>query len=302
MKRRDGFEGEKLINLPPKVYKEFFNKEPGFFQIYVAHIGFFPKASGHYREWRKGCEDNIIFYCLNGKGYYVIGDKKYQLTANQYTIIPASDKVIRYWADAEDPWTIYWVHFNGENLQTFNSFLQIDQHKGPVQIPFNAKGIELWQDMCQSLELGYSKENLCNASFCLYSFVATFLFPEKHIAVAKEESTDITTLTIRFMRENLYKKLSIEDMATRHRMSSSHFSTLFRKSTGMPPIDYFINIKMQKACQLLYANESRIKDIALELGYDDPYYFSRVFKKYMGISPEQYKITTFKTSAKSVVA
>ncbi len=298
MKRRDGFEGEKLINIPPKIYREYLEKEPGFFQIYVAHIGCFPKALGHYREWRKGCEDNIIFYCLSGKGHYIIGDKKYQLTTNQFTIIPASDKMLRYWADANDPWTIYWVHFNGENLKTFNSFLQIDQHKGPVQIPFNSKAISLWQEMYQSLEMGYSKENLCNASFSLYNFVATFLYPEKHIEIAKEKSTDMTTLTIRFMRENLDKKISIEDMAAQHDMSCSHFSTLFRKSTGMPPIDYFINIKMQKACQLLYANNSRIKDIAMELGYDDPYYFSRVFKKYMNISPEQYKNTTFKNTKK----
>jgi len=71
--------------------------------------------------------------------------------------------------------------------------------------------------------------------------------------------------------------------------SSSHFSIVFRKATGMPPIDYFINLKMQKACQLLDMDESRIKEVAHNLGYEDQYYFSRLFKKYMGISPEQYR-------------
>jgi AraC-like DNA-binding protein len=79
-------------------------------------------------------------------------------------------------------------------------------------------------------------------------------------------------------------------MAQSHSLSASHFSNLFHKATGMPPIDYFIHIKMQKACQLLYTNDDKIRNIATTLGYDDPYYFSRIFKKYIGSSPEQYRL------------
>ncbi|TKC57159.1 AraC family transcriptional regulator [Pedobacter hiemivivus] len=57
-------------------------------------------------------------------------------------------------------------------------------------------------------------------------------------------------------------------------------------------MDYFIHLKMQRACQFLYANETKIKTIALDLGYEDPFYFSRVFKRYIGMSPKQYKLTT----------
>ena len=57
----------------------------------------------------------------------------------------------------------------------------------------------------------------------------------------------------------------------------------------MSPIEYFIHLKMQKACQLLYTEDSRVKQIAALLGYDDPYYFSRLFKKYMNTSPETYR-------------
>lgn len=293
-KRRDGFEGEKLIYLPPKIWKDVLKRHPHIFHIYVAQIGYFPKATFHYRERRRGCEDNIFLYCLKGKGHYILDDKQYEVTANQYVVLPATDKYMRYWADTEDPWTIYWLHYTGSDIDRFNQFLNLNQHKGPVSIPFNLKAIDIWNNMYESLEMGYSIENLSNASFCLYNFLATFLYPEKHIAIAEEESTDIVTHTILFMKANLEKKLSVEDMAQQNNLSCSHFSTLFRKATGMPPIDYFINIKMQKACQLLYSNDVQIKAIALEIGYDDPYYFSRVFKKYMGISPEQYKQTSHK--------
>jgi len=292
-KRKDGFDGEKLITIPQKVLKEYIKRYPALFNIYITQIGYFPKASYHYKERRRGCDDNILIYCIKGKGYYVMDKKKFEVTPNQFFITPKTDVYMRYWADEEDPWTIYWVHFTGDDIENFNRSLNISEFKGPVQIPFNTKALDIWNNIYQNLEMGYSIENLCNASFCLYNLVATFLFPHKHVINNEQNSTDeIITATIINMKDNIEKKMTVEDMAGQHKLSSSHFSSLFRKSTGMPPIDYFIHLKMQKACQFLYANEAKIKTIALDLGYDDPYYFSRVFKKYMGMSPEQYKLTT----------
>ena len=76
----------------------------------------------------------------------------------------------------------------------------------------------------------------------------------------------------------------------RNSLSASHFSSLFRKATGMSPMDYFIHLKLQKACLLLYSSSIKIKDVALAVGYEDPYYFSRLFKKYLKLSPDQYRV------------
>jgi AraC-like DNA-binding protein len=291
-KRRDGFTGEKLISIPPKVLKDAKEKSPELYLIYITQIGYFPKASYHYRERRKGCEDNILIYCVQGKGHYIVDNKRYEVHANQFIILPVTDKYMRYWADIEDPWTIYWVHYTGDNIATLNKSLNLSITNGPIHIPFNDKAIETWHNIYQTLEMGYSIENLCNANFCLYHLIAVFLFPQRHISNEKDEQVDIITQTILNMRNNLSKKLSVEDMARMHTLSVSHFSNLFRKATGMPPIDYFIQLKMQRACQLLYANGSKIKMVASELGYEDPYYFSRIFKKHIGTSPEQYRISS----------
>jgi AraC-like DNA-binding protein len=291
-KRRDGFTGEKLISIPPKVLKDAKEKSPELYFIYITQIGYFPKASYHYRERRKGCEDNILIYCVQGKGHYIVDNKRYEVHANQFIILPVTDKYMRYWADIEDPWTIYWVHYTGDNIATLNKSLNLNITNGPIHIPFNDKAIETWHNIYQTLEMGYSIENLCNANFCLYHLIAVFLFPQRHITNERDEQVDIITQTILNMRNNLSKKLSVEDMARMHKLSVSHFSNLFRKATGMPPIDYFIQLKMQRACQLLYANGSKIKMVASELGYEDPYYFSRIFKKHIGTSPEQYRISS----------
>ncbi|SEN23198.1 AraC-like ligand binding domain-containing protein [Chitinophaga rupis] len=288
-KRRDGFEGQKLISLPEAVCLNHAKKNTALSQIYITHIGYFPKAIAHYRLRKNGCKDNILIYCLRGKGWYRIGSRTYQVGPNQFFIIPATTQYISYGADETDPWTIYWVHFSGPDMAGFNKSLNINTDDGPREIPLNEKGLQVWENMYESLEMGYSTDNLNNANFCLYHFIATFLYPDKHQQRKSPAAEDHITQTILYMRSRLHEKLTVEDMAATHNLSASYFSTLFRKATGMPPIDYFIHLKIQKACQLLFQNNLKVKDVAEAIGYDDPYHFSRLFKKHMNVSPEQYK-------------
>jgi AraC-like DNA-binding protein len=60
----------------------------------------------------------------------------------------------------------------------------------------------------------------------------------------------------------------------------------------MPPIDYFIHLKMQRACYLIKAENTKIKIVARELGYEDQFYFSRLFKSHIGVSPNEYRLST----------
>lgn len=289
IKIRDGFQGEKLISIPEsalnKAIPHFIPNQP-----YVTHIGYFPKAMYHYRQRIQGCEDDILFYCLQGKGYYMLNGVKYELNANQFVIIPATTQPLYYWADPDDPWSIYWVHFTGNNIELFNKALHIEKDSIPVYIPINEEGLKIWGRMYESIAKGYSVENLLYANLCLNHLIATFLFPQKYQTIVSSYSDkDIVKKTILYMNNNLDKKLTVEDMALLNNLSLSHFSKIFRQATGMPPIDYFIHLKMQKACHLLYTTDYRIKRIAMMVGYDDCYYFSRLFKKANNIPPEEYR-------------
>jgi AraC-like DNA-binding protein len=289
IKRRDGFEGEKMISLPDSVWKNAIRNNPVAGQLFVKHIGYFPKAANHCRERKSGCADNILIYCLRGKGWFVIKNKRYEVKVNEFILVPATKEYLNYGADETDPWTIYWIHFSGQHMEVFNRSFNINLFDGPKQIIFNEKGLQLWETMYQNLEMGYSKDNLNNVNLCLYHFIGTFLFPEKQLNEKKQEARDMINQTILYMRNELKSKMSVEEMAAINHLSASHFSSLFRKATGMPPLEYFIHLKLQKACLMLYTSDIRIKAIAGTLGYDDPYYFSRLFKKYMNVAPEKYR-------------
>ena len=62
-----------------------------------------------------------------------------------------------------------------------------------------------------------------------------------------------------------------------------------KKKTGLSPMDYYIKMKIQYACQLLSQSDLKIKEVAEKIGYEDPYYFSRLFKQVMNKSPKDYR-------------
>lgn len=291
-RQRDGFQGEKLISLPDNIWRKAIKENPVLSHLYITHIGYFPKAAYHFRKRKNGCTDNIFIYCLRGKGWYTVNGNRFEVNPNQFFIIPATKEPLTYGADENDPWTIYWIHFSGSDMDKFNSSFNIGLLNGPQQITYNKKGIELWHSMYQNLEMGYGKENITKANLCLYHFVSSFLYPDINLNERIQEEKDSISSTIVYMRNNLGGKITLEDLAIMNNLSSSHFSLLFKKNTGMSPLDYFIHLKLQQACLQLLTSGVKIKNIASDLGYDDPYYFSRLFKKYMKISPLQYRFST----------
>ena len=73
-------------------------------------------------------------------------------------------------------------------------------------------------------------------------------------------------------------------------LSPSHLSVRFKKSTGYSPLQYFTQLKIQRACQYLDHTDMEIKEISAALGFSDPLYFSRVFNKLMKASPKRYRL------------
>lgn len=285
-RRRDGFIGEKQIDVPAAILDKYLRSQSFLDALYITYIGFYPKASFHYRERRKGCSDNILFYCLGGKGYYDTHRGSFELTAHQFAILPAHH-FHRYQADINDPWTIYWVHFSGNKLGALNKFADIEQYIKPTPIKFDERFIAAWQEMYNALKGGYTVPNISYANLCLYRFISLFLFPQVKIKPYREHDT--ISDSIRFMKANIHRMLTVEDMAGHFYYSTSHFSTLFKNKTGSSPLEYFIRLKIHYTCQLLDQSSLRIKEIASKVGYNDPYYFSRLFCRVMGVSPSHYR-------------
>jgi len=95
---------------------------------------------------------------------------------------------------------------------------------------------------------------------------------------------------IHFMHENIERKLTLADLACQAGLSTSHLSLLFHKKTYYSPLQYLNHLRIQKACQLLDFTDMKINQISPKIGFEDSLYFTRIFKKNMGLSPSEYRL------------
>lgn len=288
IRKKEGFEGQRAVILPRKIVAEGCAGDPVIGGAYVTDIGYYPKARYHFRQRLHGIDQHILIYCREGRGQAQIGKKKYTLGPDAFVIIPAGS-AHSYAADESDSWTIYWTHFKGPMAKEITDAM-IRRHGGHAgHVTFQQKRIALFEDMYASLERGYGSDNLCYANMCLWHFLSSFLYDDQFSLSEKNRRKDAVELSISYMQEQLAEALTLGGLAQAVNLSASHYSHIFRKRTGFSPMEYFNHLKIQKACQYLIFTDMRIKEIAYKLGMTDPYYFSRMFNKLMGVSPNHYR-------------
>jgi AraC-like DNA-binding protein len=287
-RKKEGFSGQKAVVVPRKILAESCTRNPIISTLFITDIGYYPKARHHYRERTHGAEQQILIFCHEGRGLIMIDKKKLEIEAGDFFVIPAK-KAHVYMADQQNPWSIYWLHFTGTiSVHIVKNFEKNIGVKGFLKNV--EKTVSLFNEMYAQLERGYSSDNLINANMCLWHFLATFMYNEKYDPSGKLNPKDEINKAIDFMRKNISNTLSVDDIAGAANLSASHFTYLFKTKTGFSPIEYFNHLKIQQACQFLLFTNLRIKEIAAELGIDDPYYFSRMFTKVMGMSPNSYRV------------
>ena len=287
IKKKEGFEGQKAIVLPHSVI-HMLEKNPITAPIHITDIGYYPSAKYHYRARQHGCKQHILIFCVDGKGWFKLNKRKYDVLPENFFLIP-SDTPHSYGADDTKPWSIYWIHFKGSlSIHVSKKLAGINQIY-PVKDDAIDDRLHLFEEIYQTLDNGYSIDNLQYSSMCLWHFLSSFLFINNFKNFLYEKEHDFIDQVIDFLKSNLSKNYTLKKISEEFGFSISHFSYLFRNRTGYAPLEYFSILKIQRACQYLDLTNMRIKEIASKVGYNDPYYFSRVFHKIMNMSPIEYR-------------
>jgi AraC-like DNA-binding protein/mannose-6-phosphate isomerase-like protein (cupin superfamily) len=287
VRKSEGFNGQRAIVLPDKVIKSY-RKSALISNIFITDIGFYPKAKFHYYEREAGTSTHILIYCVDGKGWLNIGGKDITVEREQYIIIPANVPH-KYGSDEKHPWSIYWMHFKGTFAGQLSELLSLKGTSFCRTITYSEERIKLFDSMYNILEKGYSDANLQYINMCLWHFLSSFSYPDLFHTTAENRKEDAIDRSIAYMRENLHHLLTLKQLAEQALISPSHYSALFKKKTGYPPLEYFNHIKIQKACQYLEFTGNNIKEVSYKLGISDPYYFSRLFSNVMGLSPLEFR-------------
>ncbi len=281
--------GRQRIEIPRTIIKSRILTNAFLKQLYVCSLGYYPKAKDHYTHRKSGLPENFLFYCVDGHGWYEIGGQRYEVGPNEFFILPQNIEHT-YGSSADHPWSIYWIHFGGETIPFFNSINAVHKHFKPFHIKDSGDILSLFSKIYKTLELGYSADNLMFVNMCLSHFLALFIYNAKHYPLVQTDRIDCVDSAILLMQQQINDNISLNELCRHFNYSPSRFSSLFKQKTGYAPIDYFIQMKMQKASQQLDFTDRSIKDIAISMGFDDPYYFSKRFRKVIGVSPQKYRL------------
>ncbi|MBQ9140191.1 MAG: helix-turn-helix transcriptional regulator [Lachnospiraceae bacterium] len=239
--------------------------------------------------WRpRGRLDFQLLYVASGRAHFHFDGKEKIITAGHMVLYrPKEPQKYEYYG--EDQTEVYWVHFTGGNVTNLlRSYGLTDDKK----VFYCGSGIE-YQNLFRAMiyELQMCKDNY--AEMLEMYLRQLFILLQRYFKTsAKVDNTQIAAeidkATVYF-NEHYSEDICIEDYAKNHNMSTSWFIRNFKQYTGFTPMQYILNKRIYNAEALLQNPQYNVTEVALIVGYDNPLYFSRIFKKMKGVSPSEYR-------------
>ena len=253
---------------------------------YPTAMGYYPKASGH-RMLRERHDDNLLLYCTAGRGRLETEDWQGNIGPGQMMLLPQG-LTHAYEADADDPWTLYWIHFQGASTRVFIQYLGYREGRPVADAGVSPLLIGAFTSLLEVRRTGYSTRAFINAANHLRHLITQAALETSAHAGRLQPGFELDQVQA-YMLENLDQAVTLDNLAAVANMSKYHFSNRYKELTGYSPIKHFLNMKMEHACHLLDSTELGVGEIARYVGYEDPLYFSRLFSKTIGSSPRGYR-------------
>lgn len=293
----DGFIGERFITVPLSVIKEM-RHNPMTQQLYVCAIGHFPKAKYHYVIRPNGCDEHILIYCVEGDGVVIVDNISHPLKSGQTIVIPRGVSHI-YYSSENNPWTIYWVHFQGTLSSKIAKKLQDTLSIEVSESSRMDERNKLFDELYNILDIGVDMDDYEYSSALFWHYVSSFYhlgsyrkFTRQPQGSTTSHSDTIIRKAIHFMNENIEQRMDIAQLSQLCGYSSTYLFRKFKKETGYAPMTYFIRMKINRACFLLLHTEMTVSQVAFKLAFSESQYFARTFKKVTGVSATDFRKST----------
>jgi AraC-like DNA-binding protein len=293
--------GERIAILPRQVVNKAL-ETPTLNGLLAATAGISPNVTNALGQPPTANTETLLIYCSRGRGWCEMGGRRYGLSPGQLLVIPAGTPHV-YGADRECLWAISWVQAAGVNLPFFLHQLGVTADQPVIEVGTDASIPALFHELLDAIEAGGSTTQLAHAALMLTRLFELFRNQPCNQACSEADAAQKIRQSIAYMSEHLDQPLQVAALAAKANISQSHYFALFKRHIGSTPIDYFTQLRMQRACHLLGATTMSVKGVAAALGYDDPFYFSRVFRSVQGVAPSDYRLaqSRFKPSVSGVV-
>ena len=225
-----------------------------------------------------------IHYILRGSGEYTVNHTHYRLEPGTIFFIPMGAEV-QYGPNKQDPWEYVWISFTGTDARSLCETVRL--HVNPVYRPHSPKMEQTMKRLLDAPPGIVSRELAC-LSILLEAF-----------ALLADESTPTSTKTnhkrdyvnraTAYIQQNFTNcRLQLNQISRKVNVSPNYLSSVFKELTGQTITQFVLQLRLNRACELLEKGNYTLQDIAAQAGFSDAQYFSRMFKKQFGISPKRY--------------
>ena len=279
---RHGFRGERLVVVPRAVVRDALDR-PVTRRLTVTDAGWFPHAAGHARIRPQGTAAAIVIVCVAGSGWAEVAGAPHRVGAGTALVIPAG-VAHTYGASEKSPWTIWWCHVAGGDVSDLVGASGASPTRPLVTLRHPERAVALLDEIVTTLERDQSVARLLGASGAAWKLLTQIATDELTPAAG-----DPLQRAMAFLAERLDSSVPVSELAALVGVSPSHLGALFRRATGGGVLAHQTALRMARARQLLDTTAVPINEIAREVGYDDPFYFSRHFRRLHEASPTEYR-------------
>lgn len=246
-----------------------------------------------------------IYYIKTGEAITKINGKTYILKPNHLYLTPP----FTLHDDASyGPFSLYYVHFYEKTIHKESIF---DKYIFPVEIEASTLDLTLTERLLKINPDRYlrnldpqlydnpptfsrymaesnkmSLESVIETKGILYQLISRFL---KNLKIKSNYKDARINKCLQYIHENTDKNITINNLSGIACMTDNHLIRLFKKEVNTTPLRYINSKKIEKAQLLLLTTDIPIRQIALELSFDNISYFNRIFKEYTGKTPSEYK-------------
>lgn len=235
-------------------------------------------------------EHYIIHFICGGKGRYQAGGRTYELGSGEFFVI-FPDTEVYYQADSVDPWDYLWIGFQGVKASTYLKQAGIDPEHLTGHFHDSSFILTCIQQMVLARSLTYYNELKRQAA--LLQILAT-LIEFHHATLSDDEQNDYPyriylQQAIDYMNEHIKENIRIHEVASYIGIDRSYLSNIFKSTLAISPQEYLVTLRMNQAADLLQTTNEKIHVIAANVGYSDPLTFTKMFKRYKGMSPSEWR-------------
>lgn len=236
----------------------------------------------------KGRLDYQLLYIASGKAhFYFHGVEKIISAGNMILYRPLEEQ--HYYYLGTDHTEVYWIHFTGNNVMNLLRKYGISDDTHVIHTGTSLEYKNIFLQIIQELKLCKDdyEEMLVHHLQHLFILIHRLLNTkpyDQNLHLMEEMDA-----AVQYFHKNYNQPIRIEDYAASHHMSVSWFIRNFKEYTNCTPTQYLLSLRISNAETLLESTNYNITEIAGIVGYDNPLYFSRLFKKQCGLSPSEFR-------------